>query len=242
MCTLTLIALKKGYRLGMNRDEQRSREAAQPPEAFQQRDGEISVANPFETGGGTWIAINAHGVTLALLNWYSAPQRALAAPVSRGGVIPQLRHLAGADAVAAAIREMNFSRHRPFRLVGIFPDRRAMQWRWNGIALETIEHEWRTQQWISSGFEEAEAQRIRGATFEHCLRQADAETPQWLERLHASHAPERGPFSICMHRADASTVSFTTVECATALTRLDYLPGPSCRAGEQHTVALQRSK
>ena len=31
----------------------------------------------------------------------------------------------------------------------------------------------------------------------------------WLRRLHRSHLPERGPFSICMHRSDAATVSYT---------------------------------
>ena len=36
----------------------------------------------------------------------------------------------------------------------------------------------------------------------------------WMRRLHRSHVPAPGPFSICVHREDARTVSYTEIEAA----------------------------
>jgi hypothetical protein len=52
----------------------------------------------------------------------------------------------------------------------------------------------------------------------------------WLRELHRSHAPERGPFSICMHRPDASTVSYTEIAVRDGRVTMRYKPGPSCAA------------
>ena len=56
----------------MNRDEQRTRMKAHPPDLYQC--GKHQAVYPSEPTGGTWIGINAAGITLALINWYSKPQ------------------------------------------------------------------------------------------------------------------------------------------------------------------------
>ena len=66
MCTVTLVAQRNGYVLGMNRDEKLSRVAALPPKAF--RLGHRTALFPSEPSGGTWIGVNDAGVTLALIN------------------------------------------------------------------------------------------------------------------------------------------------------------------------------
>ena len=41
---------------------------------------------------------------------------------------------------------------------------------------------------------------------------------------HASHGREPGPCSVCMHRADAETVSFSRVRVDDSLVRFYYAP------------------
>ena len=82
MCTVTFIVRRRGYCLGMNRDEKLTRPIALPP-LKATVDGRTVLA-PSEPGGGTWIAANDHGTTLALINWYSITARVDGKAVSRG--------------------------------------------------------------------------------------------------------------------------------------------------------------
>jgi hypothetical protein len=50
-----------------------------------------------------------------------------------------------------------------------------------------------------------------------------------LRALHASHLPQRGPFSICMHRPEATTVSYSEVVASAKRITLRYQPGAPCR-------------
>ena len=76
MCTVTFIARRNGYALGMNRDEKLTRVAALPPAQYRlcTRD----TLFPSEPNGGTWIGINDANTTFALVNWYSVPARVAA--------------------------------------------------------------------------------------------------------------------------------------------------------------------
>ena len=73
MCTLTYLLNERGYELFFNRDEQRSRLLAEPPKLnkVNKSHGAIYPIDP--QGGGTWIAVNEQGLSLALLNNYQAP-------------------------------------------------------------------------------------------------------------------------------------------------------------------------
>src|SRR5437773_2621856 len=74
MCTVTFILRRRGYCLGMNRDEKLTRPAGVPPRR-QMMSGR-AVIYPSESGGGTWIAVNDHGATLAPHN-FSASGKAI---------------------------------------------------------------------------------------------------------------------------------------------------------------------
>ena len=227
MCTVTFIARKKGYLLGMNRDEKRSRPKGLPPR-------ERSIAGrrliyPSEPNGGTWISLNDSGVTLALINWYSVPQRVPTKPVSRGEIIPSITTADSSEVVDIAFSKLQLAHVNPFRLIGIFPDSKAiMEWRWNLSQLARKAHHWRSQQWISSGFDEPTAQTIRSQTFNQFLTQPSAGRSDWLRRLHTSHTPGYGPFSTCMHRSDAVTVSYTQVSVSPSKASLHHICGAPC--------------
>jgi hypothetical protein len=46
-----------------------------------------------------------------------------------------------------------------------------VEWRWNLKRLVRKSHRWKSQQWISSGFEEPTAQHVRNKTFQRAFRQ-----------------------------------------------------------------------
>ncbi|HTH50036.1 MAG TPA: NRDE family protein [Candidatus Limnocylindria bacterium] len=211
MCSVTFWPNARGYRLAMNRDESLARVTGLPPARFVV--GGRTIVHPGEPMGGTWICLNDRGVTFALINWYAITARASAPTVSRGEVLLTLRDSTEPEEAAARLRLLPLTQLNPFRMIGFFPGQQAVrEWRWDVATLAEVPHHWSPGQWLSSGYDEPTAQHIRGATFETLRMEADAGSLPWLRRLHSSHGPERGPFSTCMHRADAATVSYTEIE------------------------------
>ena len=54
----------------------------------------------------------------------------------------------------------------------------------------------------------------------------------------ASHEPERGPFSICMHRREAATVSYTEIDVTRNRATMGYVPGPLCKEMAEDSTNL----
>jgi hypothetical protein len=166
---------------------------------------------------------------LALINWYSVPHKVKRNSISRGKVVDNFCSADLSDAAHANLQDLPLSRMNPFRLIGIFPaTNEILEWRWDLKQLIRKKHPWKTQQWISSGFDEPTAQRVRGTIFQRALRQHTAGRLDWLRRLHRSHLPRCGPFSTCMHRDDASTVSYTEVAVSDRSASMSYHAGAPC--------------
>src|SRR5262245_53431580 len=158
MCTVTFIARKGGYCLGMNRDEKLSRATGLQPKR-KEGNGRVVVC-PSEPGGGTWIALNNAGVSFALINWYSVPASIESNATSRGRIVTAVCSLDTRESVAAAFDELPLETTNPFRLVGVFPATcEIAEWRWDLKRLACTLHPWKARQWISSGFDEPVAQR-----------------------------------------------------------------------------------
>jgi hypothetical protein len=225
MCTLSFIARENGYLIGMNRDERLTRQLALPPQVTGA--GTLEAVYPREDGSGTWIASNALGVTFALLNRNHSGNAAKLR--SRGEVIPALLESAGAHQAAATMERMDLRGILPFRLIGFFPEEAAVaQWNWDTRSLELFKIPWQTRHWFSSGISDELAREVRGLTCSQAWRHSNAGSAGWLRRLHASHAPERGSFSVCMHRPDAASVSYTEISCEAAGLTMRYHAGQPC--------------
>jgi len=241
MCTVTFMPRRTGYCLAMNRDERRARAKGQPP-AIRQINGS-QVLYPSEPTGGTWIALKDKGVAFALINWYSANAKAEGTAVSRGVIIPRL---CSAESVALANTEivsLPLTRINPFRLIGIFPaSEEIIEWSWDMTQLTQQRFSWSPRQWISSGFDETAAQKIRSRTFRRAQRQKSAGTINWLRRLHCSHSPLIGPFSTCMHREDAATVSYTEIRFIHNQARMLHVAGAPCGRESDRCVGQNSTK
>jgi hypothetical protein len=230
MCTLTFFATQQGYTLGMNRDESRKRVRALAPRVF--HDAQTSWLAPTEPAGGAWIAANEHGAAVALLNWYSAPQQIAGRAVSRGQLVALGATSRNIDELVEIVDGWPLARTRPFRMSAFFPAVRiVVELRWNGERVERLDHDWRTNQWASSGFDEPAAQASRTEVFRKAATSSDSKTRDWLRRLHRNHEPERGPLSICMHRSDAMSVSFTEINVTRSAIDMRYGDGPPCEIG-----------
>ncbi len=241
MCTVTFIARRNGYALGMNRDEKLTRAAGLPP-CLTHFNGRAILA-PSEPSGGTWIGVNETGATLALINWYSITSRVAGQTVSRGEVVRLALPSDSPALIDATLKELPLARVNPFRLIGVFPsDKAVVEWHWNLQRLERRDHRWRTNTWISSGFDEPGAQQTRSKTFREARRQTSAGKADWLRRLHRSHGPERSPYSTCMHRQDAATVSYTEVTVSRQMATLRYTPGAPCCTAPTPAIRLQLNR
>jgi uncharacterized protein with NRDE domain len=229
MCTVSFIVSKRGYLLAMNRDEKLSRAKGLLPQTVV-IDGRAVIC-PSEPGGGTWIALNDAGATFALINWYSVPAAVKTNTISRGRVVSSVAAQISAAGVFQRLTTLPLKQINPFRLIAIFPAQKEIyEWYWNFKSLVCGKQRWKSQQWISSGYDEPAAQRVRSKTFRLALRQKSAGRLEWLRRLHRSHAPAYGPFSTCMHRDDAASVSYTEIIFSRHRSTMAYCNTAPCQA------------
>jgi hypothetical protein len=228
MCTLTFVPTADGYVVGMNRDEKLTRARAIPPMRLDLP--RATALFPREGSGGTWIGCNNHGNLLALLNWNDVtPPFGGAAVRSRGVLIPEL---IGGDDLAdtqARFARLDLKEVAPFRLVGaFFKESLIMEWRWDGLRRQELNFAWRKRHWFSSSVSDALAQRERGRACEKAERDSSLDLVSWVRNLHQSHDPVPGPFSICVHRKDAATVSYTEVRLSGEGSSMSYRSGSPC--------------
>ena len=222
----------------MNRDEKRTRSIGFLPSIVDL--ATCRAVLPRELEGGTWIAVNDAGVCLALINWHRIQREPSHDIISRGQVVSALAGKFSADELANGVVKLPLRKLRPFRLIAIAPSEKGVtEWRWNLERLTMRNHNWQRQHWFSSGFDEerAELERQRVCDLAHNGQLLSLRS---LRQLHRSHAPKRGPFSICMHRANATTVSYTEVAVSGRRATMRYKPGPCCSSAAMavKTMAL----
>ncbi|MCS1410311.1 MAG: hypothetical protein M2R45_03503 [Verrucomicrobia subdivision 3 bacterium] len=230
MCTVTFIPTPDGYRLGMNRDEQRTRAKGGFSDL---RLKGLSVLGPSEPTGGMWTCANATSSALALLNWYSKPVAPIKNPVSRGALVAALAGCRQSGETAKSqLFKQPLNRILPFRLIVVFGAEQSLrEWRWDTEKVTFVDHSWSSRQWASSGYDEPAVQRSRQEVFERALSLEGAGEIEWLRSLHGSHEPTKGALSICMHRKEAATVSYTETDVDRERVRVRYCNGPLCESG-----------
>jgi len=230
MCTVSFLPKSQGFCLAMNRDEKRDRFAALAPAVVDVESRRAIF--PREPAGGTWISANDAGICLALINWHRIERDPKNDVLSRGIVVRELAGKSSADEIATAMMKLPLRNLRPFRLIAIAPaETRVVEWRWNLKRLTRRNHAWRRRHWFSSGLDERRAEFERQRVCAAATNQEAAGSVNSLRRLHRSHAPERGAFSICMHRLDASTISYTEISVSRQRAKMRYKAGPSCSNG-----------
>ncbi len=237
MCTMTWFVSDQGFELFFNRDERKSRRRAQLP-TIQCSDG-VQYVSPTDTdAGGTWIAVNEHGIAVCLLNHYQFEQiETYKDWTSRGEIVRQFATTLNLLAAERVFRSMDLQDYRAFRMFLIEPNGGNRLFVWDGHQARVEVNV--TKPKSSSSVDAQHVKNLRKNLFENLNLSASTKVEDYVN-YHASHLPSRSKESVCMHRDDASTVSFSYVSVTQQFVSFRYADGSPCEAhlGEPITIDL----
>lgn len=224
MCTVSWTRRHDGYDLFFNRDERKTRAAELPP-ALARRAGVAFVAPWDGERGGTWLAANEFGITVALLNDYAATWRPAfgVESNSRGHIVTSCAMATSRAEVLRILRMQPLARTPAFRLAALSRDETPLVVSWADGVLR-YEDGAAAPFLSSSSFATNEVVAYRRARFDAVANAAPEGTLAELARLHYEHDRARGAHSVLMHRSDASTRSVTHVSVAAEGVQLRYQP------------------
>jgi uncharacterized protein with NRDE domain len=228
MCTVSWLRRAGGYELFCNRDERHTRSTAAPPSVSETR-GVRFVAPTDGDHGGSWIGVNEAGLTLCLLNAYEGAQSPTGDDYrSRGLLLTNLMDCLSVSHVRARLSGADLGRYRPFTLAALSARETALLVHWTNDR-KTFDED--GDAWVpltSSSYRPAEVTAVRESVFRRMAEEASAVTPELLEEFHRSHDAAGGASSVCMHREDAATVSFSRVRVSAEKIEFAYEPLSPC--------------
>lgn len=216
MCTVTLRRDPTGLLLTMNRDELRTRGPEIPPIVSDNGGATVPWLGPRDTArGGTWIGVNAHGVTACLMNGnvpIEESVRAIAAGApSRGEIIPAALAQGGLRAVEEWIRrDFDPTLYPAFMLLIAHPDAARLYSWWAKGSLEAQELESPWALVSSSQWQTAQVLAYRDAAFRAWLKEGPTFS-DGLPDIHRYRAANEEAFGIWVERGYACTRSITQV-------------------------------
>ena len=239
MCTVSWVHNENGYQLLCNRDEKRTRLPATPP-TIQNLDGVLYLAPTDGAFGGSWIAVNEFGVTLALLNRHVA---SLSGTTSRGQLIRTFGASRSVDEVRQKAQRVDFSSFAGFTLATLEVGKRCSLFEWDGRNLVSSQDAEHRMPLTSSSFDPDGVEEMRLQEFSSRARAAGRVDANLLLTFHQSHglgteAPSA--YSTCMHRPDAHTVSFTQIDVSHTEVSFFYSSAAPCVPAPGETLRLAR--
>jgi len=231
MCTLSWLKTHQGYEVFFNRDEQKSRSIASIPEHYTTLSGNQFIMPTDLDSGGSWIGVTDSGISVCLLNFYQGitPNTIL---TSRGLLVKDLLSLSSIDAILNELNQIQLDCYAPFTLAIFDPEKDTpICFCWDGISVTEIKIK---SPYTSSGVEFPQVSLARQQTFKQHFK----DRPKCIDQLkayHSSHLPEKSKWSVCMHREDASTVSFSHLSISSYDSVFNYVAGSPCQQDAKHT-------
>ncbi len=270
MCTVTWSTRADGYDLFFNRDEHRARGTAIGP-LTHTRPGARVIAPLDPDGGGTWLAVNEHGLSHCLLNYYAAD----AAADARGQDAATIQLEAADQVPTTAMRHSD----RRVALPGRAPRSRGLLVLELSDSASVEESAERLEQtdygaylpfillvfapgceprgYLHTGAAQLEAIALRPPLTTSSFQPAEVRRRRSrvyremlaaypdpvtaLERFHRSELPEPGPFAVAMSRDEAMTVSLSHVSVDTRRALFRYAPGPPAETPFSERLELERT-
>lgn len=244
MCTMTWIREPGGYQVFFNRDELKTRRAAAPP-AVRLSGTTPCIAPTDGDHGGSWIAANPHGLTLCMLNGYRGPDTGAgfegAPAISRGLLLLSLADARSPSEVLQRTGAIQLERFASFRLAAFHPTLPFCFALWQDRELRAGVLADDACPVVSSSFAPDEVAAARRATFAEAADRRLVNPLAAHLAFHVGHGGIAGPRSVCMHREDADTVSFSRVVVDDRQVRFFYAPhAPHQGLPDAPAVALER--
>jgi hypothetical protein len=239
MCTVSWIQRPGGYDLLCNRDERIDRPPAIPPRIDER--GWVRFIAPVDPqSGGTWIGVNEFGVSVCLLNGKNARDGAPAIR-SRGLIVRDLIWADSARECALWLNQLDLTRVAPFVVLLLQPEMPATVGHWDGERLTLAGSADSSIPLTSSSYDPLGACEIRHNEFRTLTRSGDRIDPSVLYTFHRSHGHGPSPYSVCMHRPDAETVSLSHIAVTPEVVRFSYSPAAPCRFAAGEELVLSRA-
>jgi len=261
VCTVSWLLEPNGYQLFFNRDEQRNRSIALPPQHYE-CEGTSALMPVDPDGGGSWISVNEQGLALCLLNFYQGqlPDGVLK---SRGQLLKSLSTLSFQQDISAELSAINLFQYAPFTLLAFARfgfetsviEISSRGYQWDGVELTKLNI---CSPMTSSSVEFESVSAARQQRFKRLSENPEA---NHLLAYHQSHElnkslqPKKGHDhqrlqndqlieghqSVCMHRDDAKSVSFSHIEVNADQVLFSYMDGSPCQHKLSSISALRKA-
>ncbi len=233
MCTVSWKFSQAGYDLYFNRDEKLTRPRALPPEE-RAVNGVKAIAATDALAGGTWLVTNEFGNTVFLLNRYPTTGAPMA--TSRGMLVLNLADVANRADFEERIFSAAPGKYSAFTCGLLTPTHEASVYSWDGRNLRPLQPR---QTFLTSSSVNSEIVEKTRVAFYRLIR---PNTARDFSALHRSHLPEKGGSSVCMHRDDAQTVSYSHIRVRSRFSQFCYLEGPPCCGEGMGILSLRLKK
>src|SRR5262245_53213242 len=228
MCTVSWLHTDEGYELLCNRDERHTRKPARAPRIGERR-GVRFVAPIDGDYGGSWIAVNEFGLTFCLLNRYPPGRyQTLRSATSRGLLLLGMVDNSSLEETIRRVTQFKLESFQPFDLAVLQPNKSCLLVQWTGLDLMTEPDGENEMPLLSSSFDQTGVTNHRRRVFQNLLTRNRKLTSAVLDEFHRNHQPVASAYSPCMHREDASTVSFSRVRVTSDRIEFHYFANPPC--------------
>lgn len=240
MCSVSWLIDQNGYQVFFNRDEQKTRTRALPPHIHEMAG--VKILMPIDpVGQGSWISVNEHGMALCLLNNYQGnnPKGAL---FSRGLLLKHLSKEVNANDVCNAFHDLTLSQFAPFTLLAfdlnlLAKNTSVMVLDWNGSSSSIYPT---NSPLFSSSVDLPQVTANRQLAYQQIVGKKPTQSSLLaFHKQHHSHEPHK---SVCMHREDAKTVSFTQIIVTHKEQEMRYVAGSPCMTLTLETLLENRHK
>ena len=252
MCTISWFFGSQSSHIFFNRDEQKTRAVAEPP-SLMSSVNHVNIIMPIDpVGGGSWLVVNEYGWTFALLNYYQGrlPKGKLR---SRGEIIRGVSGLHCYSEVVSFLSALTLENYAPFSLLCFAPfddisdlppyqncsTHTATMLRWSGKEL-TVSAQSTPLFSSAVKFDEVVQQRSGLADQYFAGIKSESQRIEKHIQLHRSHTPTASAYSICMHRDDAQTVSFSHIQITQNDIVYSYSNGAPCKTKIEVSQQLKR--
>ena len=200
-----------------NRDEQKTRAIANPPESI--RVGASTALMPIDPDkGGSWIATNEYGLTIALLNNYEVLPDKATKYESRGIVVKNLSKCCTLPELEESLRAMLLEKAYPAfsLLIWETKSRLVQMYKWdeNSLVLSSPQASFFT----SSSWNSEAVQNYRTDSYVNAV--INNEVP--IRTFMSSVARGREKWSVYMEREQTQTVSVSTIKVYGTETHFTY--------------------
>lgn len=238
MCTVSWWYGEDGaYSVFFNRDERRTRTRSEPVAPRTTETGMPFLAPRDPVGGGTWLVVNAAGVSVGVLNNYAAQTERLGKPVRSRGELPLTFVGARSGAsVAATLDRLSPADFAPFFLL-IWDELFVVGWSWDGVALAPMNPI--TAPVTTSSFRTEEVCGWRRRRYAEVVRGG---TPEELVSYQDDAAHSDPAFNVRMRRPDACTESVCRIDVTRTEVRFRHRreDPEALRARDEHACRLNR--